>query len=652
MSDYYRNHNQSSDPFQPPRNGAAEDAAPWDMPMDGPEMAQGMPAWQQPGVMGSGFLAEDPAPFGAEMQQSGVPLFQDAMDFRTQGDDAPTRVAKPLAQQMVNKRTTVGRGPGPFERPAAPVAQPAQPAPAPQPAPPAPAGGPEREEAPAPRRRRSRVAERAQEAAVEPPQPAPQEYDPFEAGDSEVPEAPRAERRAAVPGGRYTGARTAMPEGGPRSRSAAARPQEGDQPPKDGNASAPAPRRPAPRPAQPGRRPAPAQGQQPAPQGQRPAQPGRRPAPAQRPPQQRPAPQGQRPAQQAAMPPVGQRMAQAEMEGGAMPRRQAGPRQQPARPADEPFRRPTASVDRPRYDFEEDEDYASQEPERRRGGVLLPIVIALLVVGALLAGICLPDWEGMGGGIGSAIAPVKSTLVGAFTSVKNMIVPEEDPIKSFSAAAADSAAPTQVIFAVQTAKSVMGLRIVDDLGNTVYDGNYSTDKEASGEVISNSNVLLWKPSCTIEDAYSGGFTAYARRQDGVESEGFPVSAPVTISAPRVVAEPMQGFTCDTSISGVPAHLTFTLTTSTDVTAVRVVDSYNTPVVSMYLTDPQNEDATVTETGDQRIWTLGAEVTTAYSGSYDAQYQLDGELNFTPSGMSVDVQLGSEPVEEEEEEENY
>ena len=37
--------------------------------------------------------------------------------------------------------------------------------------------------------------------------------------------------------------------------------------------------------------------------------------------------------------------------------------------------------------------------------------------------------------------------------------------------------------------------IVDDLGNTVYDGNYSTDMEASGEVISNSNVLLWKQMC-------------------------------------------------------------------------------------------------------------------------------------------------------------
>ena len=145
-----------------------------------------MPAWQQPGMMGGGFLEEDPAPFGAEMQHSGVPLFQDGMDFRTQGDDAPTRVARPIAQQMVNKRTTVGRSASPYERPAAP-------APAPAPAGDAP------QEAPAPRRRRSRVAERAQGASVEAPQ-----YDPFEAGDSEVPPAPRAPRRAAVPGGRYT----------------------------------------------------------------------------------------------------------------------------------------------------------------------------------------------------------------------------------------------------------------------------------------------------------------------------------------------------------------------------------------------------------------------------------------------------------------
>ena len=85
-------------------------------------------------------------------------------------------------------------------------------------------------------------------------QPARQDFDPFEAGDSEAPEASSAPRRAAVPGGRYTGARTAMPEGGPRSRSAA-RAAEAERPVDE---AAPAPRRaaqPGPRPAQPGRRP-------------------------------------------------------------------------------------------------------------------------------------------------------------------------------------------------------------------------------------------------------------------------------------------------------------------------------------------------------------------------------------------------------------
>ena len=163
-----------------------------------------------------------------------------------------------------------------------------------------------------------------------------------------------------------------------------------------------------------------------------PQQPGQRPPqrpasrqPGQRPPQPRQPmpPKGPRAMQQPAA--AGQRMAQAELDGAALPRRQAMPGQQPARSVDEAFRRPTASVDRPRYDFEDDGQYVPEEEQpRRRGGVLMPIVIALVVVGALLCGICLPDWEGMGGGVGGVLAPVKSTLVGAFTSVKNMIIPE------------------------------------------------------------------------------------------------------------------------------------------------------------------------------------------------------------------------------------
>ena len=115
----------------------------------------------------------------------------------------------------------------------------------------------------------------------------------------------------------------------------------------------------------------------------------------------------------------------------------------------------------------------------------------------------------MGGGLGSAMGAVKSAVVSVFSSVKNLIAPEEDPIKSFSAAASENTAPTQVIFTVQTSKNVQGLRIVNDNGVNVYNGAYSADMESTGEVISNSNVLLWKPTCTVEDAYTGGFTAYA-----------------------------------------------------------------------------------------------------------------------------------------------
>ena len=43
------------------------------------------------------FLDDDPAPFGPEIQQGGVPLSNaDMSDFRMMGDAAPTRIARPV----------------------------------------------------------------------------------------------------------------------------------------------------------------------------------------------------------------------------------------------------------------------------------------------------------------------------------------------------------------------------------------------------------------------------------------------------------------------------------------------------------------------------------------------------------------------------
>jgi len=118
-------------------------------------------SWQQD----ASFLTDAPAQLGEQMQQGGVPLFG-GMDFMAQGDDAPTRIGRPVNQQMVQKRTTVQSGAA-FQRPESAAAPQAEPAAEEQPV----------------RRRRSRVAERA--AAEEAQNAAVVAEDPFRAGDSE-----------------------------------------------------------------------------------------------------------------------------------------------------------------------------------------------------------------------------------------------------------------------------------------------------------------------------------------------------------------------------------------------------------------------------------------------------------------------------------
>ena len=488
--------------------------------------------------------------------------------------------------------------------------------------------------------------------------PAP-DYDPFSAGDSEIDETESAmARRAAVPGGRYTGARTAMPSAGREDGGVAAHAREARErvmnqrepgaaaetgEPSDLSAFA--------------RRPAPSREQLAA---QRPAQPAQRPAqPGQRPPQ-RPQQPGQRPPQQPAQRP------QQQQQGGTMPVRRSiaalSPEamsdtgaQRPARkqmldygtqrqhvyrgtPAQRegyPAKPPQSTVPRPPYDFEETPD---AEPETRRMSPLVVVVVILLVIGGLLAAICLPNWETMGG-VGGFVAPVKEKVVGLFTTVKNMISPEAAEVKSFSVAASDTAAPAQLMFTVQTTRSTSGIRIVDDLGNTLYQRFYSSDPGAGGDLTVNSNALIWNPAYELTSAYSGGFTVYAQRNDGTEAEGFRCENLVTVESPKPSVPPMQSFTCDTQTAAAPARVAFTFVTSKEVSAVRVTDQYAIPLVTMYATDTPTDDASMTENTDARVWTLYCEIGDAYSGSCYALYQTEsGDLGFTLSDLAVKLEI--------------
>ncbi|NCB31768.1 MAG: hypothetical protein EOM66_10220, partial [Clostridia bacterium] len=123
MSDFYRN-----DPNQPYGDVSGQpadtgDASAWRQDgsfappssnYQGQEDA--FAAWRKPAQedgTDASLLSGAPR-YGAEMQQGGVPLYsqmqadaQPPMDFRAQGADAPTRIARAAIQgQMVNKYKT------------------------------------------------------------------------------------------------------------------------------------------------------------------------------------------------------------------------------------------------------------------------------------------------------------------------------------------------------------------------------------------------------------------------------------------------------------------------------------------------------------------------------------------------------------------
>ena len=674
----------------------------------------------------------------------GLPPYDNS--FATLGADAPTRIARPLSQ-TVNKHKSVDRSANLFDRPQASdeglssaISQIAIPATRPVSATPA---APETDalgENGAPRRRRATRAARYEEnpespnAANAAPQPfagdgfaAPPvvrerprpNFDPFEAGDSETKdpadqaempvegEEPRPVRRPAMPGERYTGARTALPQkGAPQRRDQVsdlpededefapvearprtaiglpdatadrrpARPQDESWPhPQGAPGQAPQGQRPPVRLDANGR-PIPPQAQRPqgvpgqAPQGQRPPvrlDANGRPIPPQA---QRPegvpgqAPQGQRPpvrldANGRPIPPQAQRP-----QGAPVPRPQTRPPQEDdyAQQAEEgfdprrrmrapeegeestrfdprrnvPAPRPRASVNRPPYDFE---DEVEEEERPHRGGVLIPLVVVLMVVGGLLAGIMLPDWGNMSGGLGTAMNKIKTSVGGVFDSIKGLVSPEEEGVKSFSVSPTTATAPVELVFNVQASASVMEIRILDQDGTELLSKTLSDSDMLDGEVTKNSKYNIWTLRYTFESAYSGVFTAQTKKKDGTWAEGMTLEQPVSIAPPAVAEPPVQDFKADTQAGTAPATIDFTMVTSLDVSAVQVVNDYGDVVAEAYLNDAGNQ---VTESDDSRTWSLTGQVTDAYSGSFFAAYETDTDATFTQSDYSVDVELTS------------
>ena len=267
--------------------------------------------------------------------------------------------------------------------------------------------------------------------------------------------------------------------------------------------------------------------------------------------------------------------------------------------------------------------------------MVLRCCVVWLVIGSLLAAIVLPNWDGMNSGLGTAMGKIKSAVTGVFGSVKDLISPEEAGVKSFTVSPAAATAPVELVFSVQASASVTVIRILDATGAQVVSKTLTDSDMLNGEVTKNSKYNIWTMRYSCENAYSGVFTAQAMKADGTWEEGMPLAQAVSIAPPAVVEPPVQEFTADPLQGSVPAQISFTVVTSLDVNAVQIVDDYGNSVVEAYLSDAGSQ---VTESDDTRTWSLSAQVTDAYTGSYYAAYETDAELTFAQSDYSLDVAL--------------
>jgi outer membrane protein assembly factor BamB len=308
----------------------------------------------------------------------------------------------------------------------------------------------------------------------------------------------------------------------------------------------------------------------------------------------------------------------------------------------EPPRRPPVPPARSR---DEEDDIEPEEEQTRRGGVLVPVLVVLLVIGGLLAGILVPDWAGMGGGLGAAMAEIKSTVVSALESVKDLVSPTDTRIESFSISPTTATAPVELVFTVQTSSAVKDLRIIDQEGTVILRKTLTDTDTLDGEVTKNSNGNIWTLRYTFVQAYDGLFTAQAMQKDGTWGEDLVLEQPVSIAAPVAAAIPVQDFTADLQEGEVPATIGFTVVTSLDVTAVQIQNDYGDIVAEAYLNDSGNQ---VTESEQTRTWSLSVAVTDSYKGSLIAAYETDADLVFIPSDYSVTVDLyaaGAKPTQD-------
>ncbi len=303
-------------------------------------------------------------------------------------------------------------------------------------------------------------------------------------------------------------------------------------------------------------------------------------------------------------------------------------RQRPpvARQRDEAYGWPQPSDQPPMRD-----PYDNRRPPKRRGKGLLILLIVLIVLGGAFAGIWLPNWDSMGGGIAETLGSVQTTL-------KDLIMPEEIVIRAFSVQPAAGTAPVELSLVVYASTATETVRIVDDAGNTILEKTINDQDRLLGTVTKNSDGNnIWKLRHTFETAYTGNLSAQAMTKDGAWDAANAQQQAVSIEPPMVFDPPIQGFLCSAVSDVVPVNISFSVVTSLGVSAVRVVNDYGDEIAKLTI---NTAGMNMTETEDTRVWTLEGLISEPYTGSLYVGYELIVGEGFTQSDYKENVEYSA------------
>jgi hypothetical protein len=281
--------------------------------------------------------------------------------------------------------------------------------------------------------------------------------------------------------------------------------------------------------------------------------------------------------------------------------------------------------------------YDDRKPPKRGGKGFLILLIVLIVLGGAFAGIWLPNWDGVSGTVGETMRSVQS-------AVKGLILPEEIVIRSFSVQPETGIAPVELSFVIYASTATETIRIIDDKENVVLEKTISDQDRLLGTVTKNSDGNnIWKLWQTFETAYTGNLTAQAMNKDGAWDTAGQIRQAVSIEPPMVFEPPIQDFFVSTVSDEVPVNVSFSIVTSLDVSAVRVVNDYGDEIASLTVND---SGTNMTQTDSTRVWTLDAMLSEPYAGTLYAGYELVVGEGYTQSDYKENVEYTPAAISED------